>query len=132
MYTSCSASSYSVSLGDFIALTLDQTVPPGGVSVCPNSTVQFTCVDETDMRWEESGSHVVTVYTLLTNPPSKVNVTSMAGAFTTELTDISGDTLTSTATIDSVSLGDNGRTILCYSDYYDARSLMVQLEGNDY
>ena len=37
----------------------------------------------------------------------------MAGVFNTVLTDISGNTLTSTATIDSVSLGDDGRNITC-------------------
>ena len=132
MYTSCSASSYSVSLGDFIALTLYQTVPPGGVSVCPNSTVQFTCVNEIDMRWQEFGSHAVMLYSISIKPTSEVNETGTAGEFATNLTDISGKTLTSTATIDNVSLGDNGRKILCYGDYYDPRSLMVQLEGNDY
>ena len=87
-----------MSLGDFIALSLNQTVPPEGVSVCPNSTVRFTCVDETVIRWAEYGSSVVTVYTLA----SKVNDIGMAGEFATKLTDISGKTLTSTATIDNV------------------------------
>ena len=37
----------------------------------------------------------------------------MAGVFNTILTDISGNTLTSTATVDSVSLGDDGRNVSC-------------------
>ena len=37
----------------------------------------------------------------------------MAGVFNTVLTDIDNITLTSTATIDSVSLGDDGRSITC-------------------
>ena len=44
---------------------------------------------------------------------NQINDTAMAGVFNTVLTDISGNTLTSTATIDSVSLGDDGRSITC-------------------
>ena len=55
----------------------------------------------------------------------------MAGAFTTVLTDISGSILTSTATIDSVSLGDNGRNISCF-DINGATYKLVQVEGNVY
>ena len=91
---------------------LQQTVPPGGVAVCPLSTVQYTCVAVLDMRWEESGSAVTATYTTV-QPASEVNDTAMAGVFRTVLTDISGNTLTSTATIDSVSLGDDGRIITC-------------------
>ena len=121
-----------MSLGDFYctALTLLQTVPPEGVFVCPLSTVQFTCVDKTLTKWTEFGSSATTLFSTLI-PASKVGDTSMAGVFTTELTDISGDTLTSTATIDSVSLGDNGRSISCQS-FTNVKSLVVQLEGNNY
>ena len=45
---------------------------------------------------------------------SIVNDTSMAGIFRTVLTDVNdGDKLTSTATIDRVSLEDDGRNISC-------------------
>ena len=37
----------------------------------------------------------------------------LAGVFNTVLTDISGNTLTSTATIDSFNLTDDGRSITC-------------------
>ena len=96
----------------FVVPSLQQTVPPGGVAVCPLSTVQYTCVADLDMRWEESGSAVTATYTTAL----LVNDTAMAGVFNTVLTDISGNTLTSTATIDSVSLGDDGRSITCRED----------------
>ena len=56
----------------------------------------------------------------------------MAGVFNTVLTDISGNTLTSTATIDSVSLGDDGRSITCREISNSVRqTCTVQLvEGN--
>ena len=96
----------------FLVPSLQQTVPPGGVAVCPLSTVQYTCVVDLYMRWEESGSAVTATYTTAL----LVNDTAMAGVFNTVLTDISGNTLTSTATIDSVSLGDDGRNITCHED----------------
>ena len=46
----------------FVALfllvpSLQQTVPPGGIAVCPLSTVQYTCVaDSEHARGEQSGS----------------------------------------------------------------------------
>ena len=97
--------------------------------MCPNSTIQYTCVTDTRMEWRELGSPDPALYALII---SHINDTEMAGVFTTVLTDISGITLTSTATIDSVSLEDNGRNISCYNYYADARSLMVRVEGNDY
>ena len=72
--------------------------------MCPLSTVQYTCVADSELQWRESGS------------ASVVNDTAMTGVFNTVLTDISGNTLTSTATIDSVSLGDDGRNISCRDD----------------
>ena len=80
--------------------------------MCPLSTVQYTCVADLDMTWRESGSAVTATYTTV-QPASVVNDTAMTGVFNTVLTDISGNTLTSTATIDSVSLGDDGRNIIC-------------------
>ena len=86
--------------------SLQQTVPPGDVAVCPLSTVQYTCVADNELQWRAT----VTVGYSTTN---QINDTAMAGVFNTVLTDISGNTLTSTATIDSVSLGDDGRSITC-------------------
>ena len=50
----------------------------------------------------------------------------MAGVFRTVLTDISGNTLTSTAAIDSVSLNDDGRIIECRQT---ASSVITNLEN---
>ena len=110
-----------------IVPALQQTVPPGDVAVCPLSTVQYTCVDDTILTWRESGSSVTTTYTILP-PASKVNDTAMAGSFRTVLTDISGNTLTSTATIDSVSLGNNGANISCHS-ITSAANKMIRVQG---
>ena len=33
---------------------LQQTIPPGGVAVCPLSTVQYTCVADNELRWKEN------------------------------------------------------------------------------
>ena len=93
----------------FIAV-LQQTTPPGGVPVCPLSIAEFTCVDDLIISWREEGSSVTAFYTIF---GSKVNETSMAGIFRTVLTIIDGSQLTSTATIDRVSLGDDGRNITC-------------------
>ena len=85
---------------------LQQTVPPGDVAVCPLSTVQCTCVADIELQWKTA---VVAGYTTA----NQINDTAMAGVFNTVLTDIDNITLTSTATIDSVSLGDDGRSITC-------------------
>ena len=47
----------------------------------------------------------------------------------TVLTDVSGITLTSTATIDSVSLGDARRTLSCTGTDNEAVSELVQVQG---
>ena len=44
------------------------------------------------------------------------NQTLMTGVFRTVLTDVSGNTLTSTATIDRVQLGDDGIRVSCQDD----------------
>ena len=56
----------------------------------------------------------------------------MVEVFIIAQADISGDTLTSTATIDSVRLEDNGRRISCrsYSPPHDHQSAVVRIEGN--
>ena len=107
---------------------LQQTVPPGDVAVCPLSTVQYTCVADNELQWIED---VVVGYTLA----NKINDTAaMAGLFWTVLTDISGNTLISTATIDSVSLqGDGGINITCreiFNSVISEQTRTVQVEGN--
>ena len=67
---------------------------------------------DSELQWRESDSEDTATYTTV-QPASVVNDTAMAGSFNTVLTDISGNTLTSTATIDNVSLGDDGRNITC-------------------
>ena len=59
-----------------------------------------------NLQWKTA---VVAGYTTA----NEINDTAMAGVFNTVLTDIDNITLTSTATIDSVSLGDDGRSITC-------------------
>ena len=108
-------------------MSLQQTVPPGGVAVCPLSTVQYTCVAQTRMSWRESGSSATATYSAVP-PISQVNDTSKAGVFHTVLTDISSSMLTSTATIDSVNLTDDGRNISCL-DINSAASDLVKVEG---
>ena len=105
---------------------LQQTVPPGGVAVCPLSTVQYTCVADSELQWRAT----VTVGYSTVN---QINDTDMTGVFNTVLTDISGNTLTSTATIDSVSLGDDGRNITCreiFNSVISEQTRTVQVEGN--
>ena len=108
------------------AAQLQQTVPPGGVAVCPNSTIQYTCVTDTHMEWWEPGSPDTAIYEFNL---SHIDDTEMAGAFTTVLTDISGDTFTSTATIYNVSLGDARRNISCTGADNETVSELVQVQG---
>ena len=77
--------------------------------MCPLSTVQYTCTGENELSWRELDTPDSVTYELA----NAVNQTAMTGVFTTVLTDISGNTLTSTATIDSVNLTDDGRSITC-------------------
>ena len=74
--------------------------------MCPLSTVQYTCVAQTQLSW-------ITPAPATYNTASQINAMITAGGFYTLLTDISGNTLTSTATIDSVNLTDDGRSITC-------------------
>ena len=64
---------------------------------------------------------------------NQINDTAMTGMFWTVLTDISGNILTSTVTIDSVSLGDDGRSITCRdvsNSVISEQTRTVQVEGN--
>ena len=114
----------------FVALfllvpSLQQTVPPGGIAVCPLSTVQYTCVADSELQWRTA---VIVGYTTA----NQINDTNMAGVFNTVLTEIDNITLTSTATIDSVSLGDDERSITCRevsNSVVSERVGTVQVEG---
>ena len=66
------------------------------------------------------------------NVSSVVNQTSTTGVFRTVLTDINGSTLTSTATINNVSLNDNGQEIMCRdsSGVTTQRHILVRLKGS--
>ena len=112
----------------FVAPSLYQTVPSGGVAVCPNSAVEFKCVGETELQFRDVDATQGIAYDTMT---SVVNQTSTTGVFRTVLTDISGSTLTSTATIDSVSLSDDGRNISCRDDTGQSNEQIasVQVEG---
>ena len=120
------------------ATSLQQTVPPEGVPVCPLSTVQFTCKAQGPINWTLDFDLFATVlsvrqwphsiFTIYASSPvnrANDNGNRMVEVFTT----ISGDTLTSTATIDRVSLEDNGKRISCGSFSHN-QSVVVRIEGN--
>ena len=96
--------------------------------MCPLSTVQYTCsVTQNELQWKDSRSVDTAIYTTA----SAVNDNGTAGVFNTVLTNISGNTLTSTATIDSVNLTDDGRNITCRDDTGSANQQVgtVQVTG---
>ena len=95
----------------FTVPDLQRTRPTGGVAVCPDNTVEFTCVAEIELQWQDLSTSQPVPFSSTIN--SQINQTLMTGVFRTVLIDISGNTLTSTATIDSVSLNDDGRNISC-------------------
>ena len=90
-----------------IVPVLQQTVPPEGAGVCPLNSVKFTCVTQNELTWRDLDT--------MTAQPAYygINQTLMTGVFRTVLTDVSGNTLTSTATIDSVQLEHNEIRISC-------------------
>ena len=94
--------------------------------MCPGSTIQYTCVTDTHMKWRELGSSDPATYVFNL---SHINETQMAGVFHSVLTNISGITLTSTATIDSVSLGDARRNLSCTGTDNETVSELVQVQG---
>ena len=115
----------------FVAPSLQQTVPSAGIAVCLHSTVEFTCIAEDELRWREVGTPSVHLVTYMTS--TGINQTGTTGVFRTVLTDISGNTLTSTAAIDSVSLSDDGRTVECRqtaSSVITDLENTIQVEGN--
>ena len=96
--------------------------------MCPNNTVEFTCVAEIELQWQDLSTSQPVLYSI-TN--SQINLTQMTGMFRTVLTDISGNTLTSTATIDSVSLSNDEINISCRdSTGLSSRQIAtIKLEG---
>ena len=114
-----------------IVSSLQQTVPPGDVAVCPLSTVQYTCVADTRMLWRELGSSATSNYSAVPSTASQVDDTGIAGVFKTVLTNINGTILTSTATIYSVNLTDDGINISCVGPDV-ANFKLVQVEGHFY
>ena len=81
-------------------------------------------MDNASILWREEGSSEIALYTT----SFKVNATSWAGRFWTVLTNIDGTKLTSTATIDRVSLDDDGINITCRGVNAEAWQLL-QVEG---
>ena len=75
--------------------------------MCPHSAVVFTCIANNELRWRDLTTRSLARYT------TGFNQTQTIGVFRTMLTDIGGNTLTSTATIDSVSLNADMRRIAC-------------------
>ena len=95
--------------------------------MCPLSTVQYTCVADYELQWRELNSATSVVYIGLF---SKVNDHGITGVFMTVLTSISGTTLISTATIDSVSLQeDDGSRLSCTDMSGSVSWQVVQVEG---
>ena len=78
--------------------------------MCPNNTVEFTCVAEIELQWQDLSTSQPVLYS---STNSQINQKETTGVFKTVLTNISGNILTSTATIDSVSLSDDGRRVEC-------------------
>ena len=92
--------------------------------MCPLNNVQYTCVADNELSW-------VTPAATNYNTANQINDMKIAGVFTTVLTNISGNTLTSTATIDSVNLTDDGRSITCreISGAVTQLTRTIQVEG---
>ena len=109
--------------------SLQQTRPPPGVGVCLHSSVEFTCTTQDELTWRDLTTS--TSQPAFYDDTSVVNQTLMTGVFRTVLTNISGNTLTSTATINSVNLSDLERNISCRdSTGLSSRQIAtIKLEG---
>ena len=93
-------------------MSLQQTQPAGGVPVCLNDTVVFTCEATTELLWGDSATQLnsfVFYYASI----SMVGATNDVGIFRTNLTANDGTRLTSTATVSNVQLKYAGRRISC-------------------
>ena len=106
-------------------VSLQQTVPPEGVPVCPLDTLKYTCVEDGELNWKVNGL-VKATYIV----GSMINDTNTPEIFTFLLINITGNTLTSTATIEKVSLEDDGTNISCVGNDPSTGALKhVQVEG---
>ena len=91
-------------------MSLQQTQPAGGVPVCLNDTVVFTCEATTELFWRDLTTADIWVYFASS---SMVGDTSDTGIFRTSLTANDGTRLTSTATVSNVQMEYVGRRISC-------------------
>ena len=91
-------------------MSLRQTQPAGGVPVCLNDTVVFTCEATTELFWRDLATNYNRLYFAST---SVVGDTGDVAIFRTNLTANDGTRLTSTATVNNVQLEYAGRRISC-------------------
>ena len=108
---------YDDYLGIFVFIvTLTSSIDDDQDGVCPGDTVVFTCVADTEqLQWGNDDGD-----TKLYNSPSQVNeraVVKLGGIFILKLINASNSTFVSTATVDNVSLNDDGVNITCTDDF---------------
>ena len=84
---------------------------PSYTPVCPGDTVIFTCSSTTGrVSWALNSDGTNNIgYTTM----QQTNIPSQLGIFTLVLVSISGDNLTSTATVHSVTINQTGTDIYC-------------------
>ena len=103
--------------------------------MCPDSTIVFTCTADNELSWRDLNSRS-TISSTANYTTGSNRQTQTAGAFRTELTDISGNTITSTATIGSVNLNDdNMRRIACTEvtpSVTAQRDRVIRIQSNNY
>ena len=85
---------------------------PSYTPVCPGDTVIFTCTTSTTGQLFWSLNSQVTGYTT----GSSIGFDQTLDIFTLNLTNISGFTLTSTATVHSVTISQTDTDIYCSAD----------------
>ena len=105
-------------------MSLRQTQPAGGVPVCLNDTVVFTCEATTELFWRDLVTDDTKVY-FVSN--GMVGATGDIGIFRTNLTANDGTRLTSTATVSNVWLEYAGRSISCRDNTGDTNKEIVNL-----
>ena len=93
-------------------MSLQQTQPAGGVPVCLNDTVVFTCEATTELLWRDLATQL-NGFVFYYASSSMVGATDNVGIFRTNLTSINGTRLISTATVSNVQLKYAGRKISC-------------------
>ena len=93
--------------------------------VCPGSTLVFTCTTDTGkLVWKSGGDNHLYVSGQYSNG-------LLDNIFTLNLTIVTGMVLVSTATLQNVLIGYNGRTILCYDSINMGASMnrTIQISG---